>query len=419
MQSKRRLPRGLVCVIGIFAVCMIAIACLQFSVASSFSARKSLEPRGDRSLRTPELPAKVRQSASSFSLSSPSDSTCKIAPFFSEERIANMITAASGRLWEKDFPYWDRWMNYLSGNEEFHMRDNPNGRDHFTFLAALLDAAPADASKLLVDVGANEGGFTRFAALRGYAAIGFEALARNAVYVRNKLLEHGLYNHAVVVNAAMWSRAGDLFELNDNSGNGQLLGKGYGERSSLTSESNVITSTTLDNVLQHDIYFLKLDVEGCEGRVIAGAQCLLSTSRPSPRVFIFFQRVDVTYEAGMHRVKYVFFEFSAKNMQMVSGNDDEPLDMLDNLSSLGYRLFIADCSHNIQAPAIAALPAHCVSDKRAESLFIAEVVKENWSAVAPFEILNRKALVSALLAHFRSIECCIINILAVKPSETK
>ena len=191
-----------------------------------------------------------------------------------------MTAAASGRVWEQSYPSWDRWMNYLSGNDEFHMRDNPNGRDHFPFLAALLDAAPAAAAKLLVDVGANEGGFMRFAALRGFAAIGFEALARNSVYVRNKLSEHGLTNHAVVVHAAMWSHAGQLFELNDNHGNGQLLGKGYGERSSLTSESNIITSATLDSVVQHDVYFLKLDVEGCEGRVIAGAQCLLRTSNP-------------------------------------------------------------------------------------------------------------------------------------------
>jgi hypothetical protein len=106
-------------------------------------------------------------------------------------------------------------------------------------------------------------------------------------------------------------------------------------------------------------------------------------------------------------------------MQMVSGNDSEPLDMLDNLSSLGYRLFVADCSHNIDAPAIAALSVHCVSDKTADNQFVAEVVKENWSAVAQFEIVDRKALVSALVAHYRSIECCIINILAVKPSPGK
>jgi hypothetical protein len=103
-------------------------------------------------------------------------------------------------------------------------------------------------------------------------------------------------------------------------------------------------------------------------------------------------------------------------MQMVSGNDSDPLELLDNLSSLDYRLFIADCSHNIDAPAIAALSVLCVSDKHAENEFVAEVIKENWSAVVQFEIVDRKALVLALLAHYRSIECCIVNILAVKPS---
>jgi FkbM family methyltransferase len=285
MQSRRRLSKGVVCLVGLLVLCIVTVACLQFAVASSYSARKSRELRGDRSPRVADLSTKTQEFASALSKSSKSDAACKSAPFFSDERIASMVSAASARLWEQSYPSWDRWMNYLSGKEEFHMRDNPNGRDHFPFLAALLDAAPADAAKLLVDVGANEGGFTRFAALRGFAAIGFEALARNAVYVRNKILEHGLHNHAVVVQAAMWSQAGQLFELNDNSGNGQLLGKGYGVRSSLTSESNVITSTTLDSVVQHDVYFLKLDVEGCEGRVIAGAQCLLRTSRPSSAAF--------------------------------------------------------------------------------------------------------------------------------------
>ena len=286
MQSKRRLSKGVFCFVCLLAVCIVTIACLQFAVASSYSARKRREPRGDVSQHAAESPTKMKQFSSSLSTSSKSDAACKDAPFFSDERIASMTAAASARLWEKSYPSWDRWMNFFSGKEEFHMRDNPNGRDHFPFLAALLDAAPADIVNLLVDVGANEGGFMRFAALKGFAAIGFEALARNAVYVRNKLLEHGLYNHAVVVHAAIWSQAGQLFELNDNSGNGQLLGKGYGVRSSLTSESNVITSTTLDSVVQHDVYFLKLDVEGCEGRVIAGAQCLLRTSCPSTTLFM-------------------------------------------------------------------------------------------------------------------------------------
>jgi hypothetical protein len=100
----------------------------------------------------------------------------------------------------------------------------------------------------------------------------------------------------------------------------------------------------------------------------------------------------VTSGSGSYRVKFLFFEFSAKNMQMVSDKDNGSLELLDNLSSLGFRLFIADCSHNIDAPAIAALSVPCVSDKHAENEFVAEVLKENWSAVLQFEIVDRKAL---------------------------
>ena len=43
------------------------------------------------------------------------------------------------------------------------------------------------------------------------------------------------------------------------------------------------------------------------------------------------------------------------------------------------------------------------------------VVSERWDAVAQFEIMDRGRLVAELLHHFRPIECCIVNILAVKP----
>ncbi len=92
--------------------------------------------------------------------------------------------------------------------------------------------------------------------------------------------------------------------------------------------------------------------------------------------------------------------------------------MLGDLSSLSYRLFVA-CSHNIDAPAIAALSVDCVSDKTADDQFVVDVVKESWSAVAEFEILDRKALVSALLSHYRLYKVCIVSILRFKPSPTK
>jgi FkbM family methyltransferase len=199
-------------------------------------------PRGDQP--TAELPTQPQQFASSLERSSSSDDKCP-APFYSTERVSSMIAAANPSVWKKDFPFWDRWKNYFEGKEEFYMRDDPNGRDHFSFLATFLDATTPG---LLVDVGANEGGFMRFAALRGYAAIGIDPLSRNTKLLRDKVFEHGIYKHANIIHAALWSEAGQLFELDENKNIGQLLASSTGLA---PPESKfLITSTTLDHVIR-------------------------------------------------------------------------------------------------------------------------------------------------------------------------
>ncbi len=59
-------------------------------------------------------------------------------------------------------------------------------------------------------------------------------------------------------------------------------------------------------------------------------------------------------------------------------------------------------------------PSHPFSHDAAQE-FAQAVVSERWAAIAQFEILDRGQLVAELLRHFRPIECCIVNILAVKP----
>ena len=47
--------------------------------------------------------------------------------------------------------------------------------------------------------------------------------------------------------------------------------------------------------------------------------------------------------------------------------------------------------------------------------FVQAVTSGRLNDVAQFEIVDRSALVAALLKNWRPIECCMINILAVKP----
>lgn len=189
MQSrKERLSKGVVAVTFLLAGCFIVLPYSFCKISSPISMGKTGKLSSEFQ---PAAPPKPQRSVLAPLLPPFSAAECKGAPFFTDLRIAGMIKAAQ------------TWKETNDGQEEQHMNDNPHGVEHFDFLGALLDAAPSHAVKLLVDVGANQGGFTRFAALRGFAAIGFEALSRNAVYVRGKLQESKLNNHAIVVSAAM------------------------------------------------------------------------------------------------------------------------------------------------------------------------------------------------------------------------
>ncbi len=131
-------------IFSVLAILVFSMSALQLALWTSRPARVSQKPlRGmpPTQLLPPQLqsdspPAAATPVASNIA------SNCNSAPFFSRARIASMTEAAAGLAWQQSYPSWDRWMNFFNRREEFHMRDNPNGRDHFPLLAALLDAAP-------------------------------------------------------------------------------------------------------------------------------------------------------------------------------------------------------------------------------------------------------------------------------------
>jgi len=93
--------------------------------------------------------------------------------------------------------------------------------------------------------------------------------------------------------------------------NGGLVG---GDPSSLASGwSEIVPTFALDDLVDGRVDFLKIDVEGAEGRVVAGAQGILATSRP-----------------------IVTTELSLEMLLRVSGISGE--EYLDRFESLGYRI---------------------------------------------------------------------------------
>ncbi len=77
--------------------------------------------------------------------------------------------------------------------------------------------------------------------------------------------------------------------------------------------SEIVPTFALDDLVEGPVHFLKIDVEGAEGRVVAGAQGILTTSRP-----------------------IVASEFSLEMLPRVSGISGE--EYLDGFEALGYRI---------------------------------------------------------------------------------
>jgi hypothetical protein len=131
----------LICII---AILVLSISALQLALWTSRPARKS--QKQFRAVPSPQVLSPQLQTYSLPATATPVAlnvaSQCNSAPFFSRARIGSMIAAGTGLAWQKSYPSWDKWMNFFSRRDEYHMRDNPNGRDHFPLLAALLDAAP-------------------------------------------------------------------------------------------------------------------------------------------------------------------------------------------------------------------------------------------------------------------------------------
>ncbi|HEY3842829.1 MAG TPA: FkbM family methyltransferase [Acidimicrobiales bacterium] len=132
----------------------------------------------------------------------------------------------------------------------------------------------------VVDVGANVGYFSALAA----QLVGPEghvlALEPNSENCRLILLT-ALANHAdnidVLPLAASDRRGWNYFSAHVGS-NGGFIASARGDL--LDGRGTVVASFPLDDLVEGPVHFIKLDVEGAEGLVLAGAKRLLERDRP-------------------------------------------------------------------------------------------------------------------------------------------
>lgn len=201
--------------------------------------------------------------------------------------------------------------------------DRPRARRAFeeAYLAykRLLEAGPVDRLRdiiaegsMVIDVGANIGFFTvRFARWVGPAGrvIAIEPEARNIASLRTRVARAGLSSVVDCVHAAAADRPGVL---------SLALTPGHPGDHHLAETGEPVQAVTLDDLSAQEsrrVSLIKIDVQGAEMLVIAGARRLLEDQRPA-----------------------VFVEVDGPSLARMGSTPRELIEMLVELGFAGHRL---------------------------------------------------------------------------------
>ncbi len=162
----------------------------------------------------------------------------------------------------------------------------------------------------VVDVGANIGYYSMMSSSLvgpGGHVFSFEPNSENARLILMSK-ERNNANNLQLYPVALSDRTGHAFFSSALGSNGGTLSETL--ESLMSPQCAVVPTTRLDDIIKSRIDFIKIDVEGDEGLVLAGASELISNFRP-----------------------VITMEFSPEMLSRKSGN---PLELLRSIISLGY-----------------------------------------------------------------------------------
>jgi FkbM family methyltransferase len=138
---------------------------------------------------------------------------------------------------------------------------------------------------VFVDCGAHVGYFTVLGAELGAKVYSFEAerenykqLTRN---IKGNEYQNVKYYHKAVGDENKWM---DLFVCLDNDGGNAFWNVGEHEFNMLSKQTPTkqkVKMLTLDSVIEDAVSLIKIDVEGCELKVLQGAERLLGLFHPA------------------------------------------------------------------------------------------------------------------------------------------
>jgi FkbM family methyltransferase len=208
---------------------------------------------------------------------------------------------------------------YISGS--VHSGNEPWDGFVWRKLVSLLQHRETGHTPLFVDVGANLGYFSLAAASMGAHVIAFEPMSRNARKFSKSILKNQFEGRITLYQNAVWEE-GSVFPLSmhatstSNQGNGQVRSQGSGaELGQGVYGVDYVNGVSLSYVVREDVDVLKIDVEGSEGVVIAGAKRLICD----------------------FSVKYILMEFTEVKQRT---DQYSAVEMLRFLDSAGY--FVSD-----------------------------------------------------------------------------
>ena len=144
-------------------------------------------------------------------------------------------------------------------------------------LAALVASQVPQASTV-VDVGANIGLSTILLARSAQRVIAFEPSPTNVDYLRRNLALNGITNVEVVAAAVSDRRSTLRFHVAQFGAGSHVVAAGHVLNSTIAAID--VPAVTLDEALTVPVSFMKIDAEGHEPDVLAGARAVLARDKP-------------------------------------------------------------------------------------------------------------------------------------------
>jgi len=166
----------------------------------------------------------------------------------------------------------------ISGEpDDPYFQNLQDGADSLRNLAALVDQhVPRDA--VVLDVGANIGLSAILLSRRVATVIAYEPSPVNLRYLHQNLVRNRITN-VTVIAAAVSAEPGELrFHEGQFRAGSHIVTTGHIALERMSTIS--VPAIPLDSQILPTIAFIKLDVEGHEPDVLAGARALLARDRP-------------------------------------------------------------------------------------------------------------------------------------------